>query len=32
MLRTYKAQEGEWIYNIEGEFYHLYDDGSFLAA
>ena len=30
MLRTYKAQEGEWNYNIESEFYHLYDDGFFL--
>ena len=31
MLRTYKTQEGERTYNIEGEFYHFYDDGFFLA-
>ena len=31
MLRTYKAQYGEWTYNIEGEFYHLYDNGFFPA-
>ena len=32
MLRTYKAQEVEWNYNIEGEFCHLCYDGFFPAS